>query len=170
MRFGKHRQRCNYLKTLMKRQTKTKGWMKERGIGIGIGIGIALAMQVQKAWLMRCGVWDLLIRPSHFLGDTTTCVHSETNGSFHILSFQCHRTNSSTVLVDIILFKLFKIRPLGRSFLVPLISQFIPLGGPTSSLTHYSELSPDTICNSSSPPIADIVLFGFSLLSFYSRF
>ena len=35
-----------------------------------------------------------------------------------------------------------------------------PLEGPTSLLAH---LGSDTICNSSSPPLANIVLFGLSL-------
>ena len=39
------------------------------------------------------------------------------------------------------------------------ISQSTPFGGPASSLTHHSMSSSDTICNSPSPPLADIVLF-----------
>ena len=50
------------------------------------------------------------------------------------------------------------------------ISQFTPLRGPTSLLAHYPVSSSDTICNSPSPPLADIVLFGLSPSGFSSRF
>ena len=43
-----------------------------------------------------------------------------------------------------------------------------PLGGLASSLTHRSVTGSDTICNSPSPPLANIVLFGLSLLGFKS--
>jgi len=41
-----------------------------------------------------------------------------------------------------------------------------PLWGSTSSLAHHPVSGSDTICNSSSPPLADIVLFGLSLKVF----
>ena len=45
-----------------------------------------------------------------------------------------------------------------------------PLGGLVSSLAHSPMSGSDTICNSPSPPLADIVLFRFSLLGFPSKF
>ena len=50
------------------------------------------------------------------------------------------------------------------------ISQSTPLRGPTSSLAHRSVSSSNTICNSLSPPLADIVLFGLSVSGFPSKF
>ena len=49
------------------------------------------------------------------------------------------------------------------------ISQSTPLQGPVSVLTHRPVSGSDTICNGSSPPLADIFLFGLSLSSFPSR-
>ena len=43
-------------------------------------------------------------------------------------------------------------------------------GGPTSLLAHCLVCGSDTIYNSSSLPLADIILFGFSISSFPSRF
>ena len=45
-----------------------------------------------------------------------------------------------------------------------------PPWGPTSSLAYRPMSGSDTICNSPSPPIANIVIFGLSLLDFRSRF
>ena len=59
--------------------------------------------------------------------------------------------------------------------LVPLsnlcaFSQSTPFRGPASSLTHRPVFGSDNICNSPSLPLVDIVLFGFSLSGFSSRF
>ena len=45
-----------------------------------------------------------------------------------------------------------------------------PLGGPMSLLAHRPVSNSDIICNSLSPPLADIILFGLSLPGFLSRF
>ncbi|KAG7016972.1 hypothetical protein SDJN02_22083, partial [Cucurbita argyrosperma subsp. argyrosperma] len=44
-----------------------------------------------------------------------------------------------------------------------------PTQGSVSSLAHCHVFGSDTICNSPSPPLADIVLFGLSLLGFSSK-
>ena len=44
-----------------------------------------------------------------------------------------------------------------------------PLQGSASSLAHRTVSGSDTICNSPSPPLADIVLFGLSLKVFKTR-
>ena len=46
----------------------------------------------------------------------------------------------------------------------------IPLWGSASSLTYRLVFGSDNICNSPSPSLADIVLFGLSLSGFPSRF
>ena len=48
--------------------------------------------------------------------------------------------------------------------------QSIPLRGPASSLAHCPMSGSDTICNRISPPLANIVLLGFFLPGFHSRF
>ena len=45
-----------------------------------------------------------------------------------------------------------------------------PLQVSASSLAHRPVSDSDTICNSPSPPLADIILFGLSLSSFRKRF
>ena len=45
-----------------------------------------------------------------------------------------------------------------------------PPWGPTSSLAHHLVSDSNTNCNSPNPRLADIVLFGFSLSSFPSKF
>ena len=45
-----------------------------------------------------------------------------------------------------------------------------PSWGPTSSLAHRPISGSDTICNRQIPPLAYIVLFGFPLLDFPSKF
>ena len=104
--------------------------------------------------------------------------------------------SSGLPVVDIVLFGLsytFFLKVLKRVY--PLeISQFTPLGDPTSSLAHYPVSSSDTICNSlkpttsryyslwtftsvlilfvtvSSPPLVDIILLELSLLGFSLSF
>ena len=63
-------------------------------------------------------------------------------------------------------------RPRWDSFpsLINVGSHNPPLRGPTCSLTHHPVSGSDTICNSPSPPLAYIVLFGFFLSGFPSRF
>ena len=59
--------------------------------------------------------------------------------------------------------------PLGPSVLAGTSSRIYPLWGTTSSLTHNSVSSSDTICNGSNPPLPNIVLFWLYLLGFPSR-
>ena len=75
--------------------------------------------------------------------------------------------------------KVFKTRMLGRDFLTLIrnlfsnqcgISQSTSLGAPASSLAHRPVSGSHTICNSLSPPLADVVLFGLSLSGYPSRF
>ena len=44
------------------------------------------------------------------------------------------------------------------------------LRDPASSLAHHSVSDSDTVCNGPSPPLANIVLFGLSLLGYRSKF
>ena len=56
--------------------------------------------------------------------------------------------------------------PSGPSVLAGTPSHIHPFWGSASSLAHHPVSSFDTICNSSSPPLANIVLFGLSLKVF----
>ena len=59
------------------------------------------------------------------------------------------------------------------SGLVPLLAHRLvstPLRGSASSLVHHPMFGSDTICNSQSPPLTDIVLFGLFLLGFPQGF
>jgi len=117
-------------------------------------------------------MWDLTIYLPW--GPTSSLVHYSIPGSDTICN------NSSPQLVNIVRFgplrnavsfTVLKRPLLGRGFhtLLRNISfsfptnvrshNLIPLGDPTSSLSHYSVSSSNTICNNPSPPLTYIVRF-----------
>ena len=111
-----------------------------------------------------------------------TCMLGE---GFHtwcsiLLSNQC-RTSQSTPLLgpmsSLVLVPFSnrggtpaKSTPLGPSPLLAHCLMSTPLLGTARRLTHHSVSGSNTICNSSGPPLTDIVLFELSLSSFPSRF
>ena len=60
--------------------------------------------------------------------------------------------------------------PFGASVLAGTLPRVYTLRGSASSLAHCPVSGSDTICDSPSPPLADIILFGLSLLGFPSSF